>query len=167
MPFITVNRGGPEIPANFQPGAYIVVLADIADPKTVTAQRGPKAGQDIDLIDWTFNVFDGEFEGLSIEASTSTASGPKSKLYGYLTALFGGKAPTIGQQLEKNDLIGKLALATISVDDGGWMRIDNLSAIPASVMAGKVAQATGAPLAATPPVAVDAAGVAQPGNLPF
>ena len=76
MPFITVNRGGPDIPQNFTPGAYIVVLSDISGPKTVTAQRGPKAGQDIDLLDWTFNVFDGEFEGLEVTASTSTASGP-------------------------------------------------------------------------------------------
>lgn len=159
MSFITVSRGGADIPADFVPGPYILVLTGVSDPKTVTAQRGPKAGQDIDLIDWQFEIFDGPFSGLPVDASTSTASGPKSKMFGYLTALL-GRPPIVGQSFEKNDLISKLALGTISVDDGGYLRIDNLSAIPASMLAGQIAVSTGAPVTAPgapAPVAVEAA----------
>lgn len=124
MPFITVSQGRPDV--DIQPGVYAVTLVEISDPRTVTARQGPKSGQEIDLIDWTF-ALDND---ATIEASTSTASGPKSKMYAYLTALFGGQAPPIGTQLEKEHLIGRMALATVQLDDGGWPRIVNLSAIP-------------------------------------
>lgn len=141
MPFVTVNSGGSDLPD----GVYPVILTAISDPRTVTAQRGPKAGQDIDLIDWTFAVDDGEFEGQTIEASTSTASGPKSKMFAYLTALLGGKAPLVGQAFEKTDLVGRAALATVRKDENGWPRIENLGAMPASMLGTRVAAATGVP----------------------
>lgn len=127
-PFITVTKGGVDI----EDGAYPVVLTGISDPKTVTAQRGPKAGQDIQLIDWTFSIDDttSPYDGTEIAASTSTASGPKSKMFAYLTALLGGRAPQVGQAFEKGDLIGRLAVATIRKDENGWPRIENLSAMP-------------------------------------
>jgi hypothetical protein len=172
QPLITINRGGQDIPENFEPGPYIVVLTQLNGPKTVTAQKGPKAGQDIDLFDWIFNIFDGPHEGLEVQASSSTASGPKSKLYSYITALSGGRAPAVGTAFNRDDLVGKLALATISINDGGWLVIDNLSAVPASILAGKVAAATGAPVTAEgapAPVAAAAAPVAaNPAtDLPF
>lgn len=123
MPFIEIKAGAS---SDIQPGVYAVTLTEISDPRTVTAQRGPNAGKDIDLIDWTFVTDD----GATIDGSTSTASGPKSKMYAYLTALFGGIAPPIGTQLEKDQLVGRMALATIQLDEGGWPRIVNLGALP-------------------------------------
>jgi len=144
MPFIEIHQSGPDIPD----GVYPVTLVDIKGPKTVTAQRGPKAGQDIDLLDWEFAVDDGPHEGVVISATTSTASGPRSKMYAYLTALFNGVAPAIGAKFEKTDLNGRRALATIKKDDGGWLRIENLGAMPASMLGARVAAMAGAPVAA-------------------
>lgn len=127
MPFIDIKASGPDIPD----GVYPVILSAISDPKTVTAQRGPKAGQDIDLLDWTFVIESGQYENTELSVSTSMASGPRSKMYAFLTALFGGKAPPIGTQLEKADIIGRSALATVQKDDEGWLRITNLGALPA------------------------------------
>ncbi len=146
MPFITVTQGGPDIPD----GVYPVTLVEIKGPKTVTAQRGPKAGQDIDLLDWVFAIDEGEYAETTIESSTSTASGPKSKMYSYLTALFGGKAPAVGASFEATDLCGRRALATIRRDDTGWPRIENLGAMPASMLSAGLARATGAPLNGLP-----------------
>ncbi|HET7128946.1 MAG TPA: hypothetical protein VFJ93_07720 [Gaiellaceae bacterium] len=129
MPFITINKGGPstEIPD----GVYSVTLIDIKGPRTVTAQKGPRAGEDVDLLDWEFAIEEGQgADNATIDASTSTASGPRSKLFAFLTALFGGIAPPIGTQLEKEQLVGRQALATIQADDGGWPRIVNLGAMP-------------------------------------
>jgi len=169
QPLITINRGGQDVPENFEPGPYIVVLTALNGPKTVTAQKGPKAGQDIDLFDWIFNIFDGAFEGLEVQASTSTASGPKSKLFGYITALSGGRPPAVGTGFNRDDLVGKLALATININEGGWLVIDNLSAVPASILAGRVAASTGAPVTAPgAPAPVAAPAVGQPAaDLPF
>jgi hypothetical protein len=173
MPFITVNSGGVDIPD----GVYPVTLVEIKGPKTVTAQRGPKAGQEIDLLDWVFAVDEGDHDGTQIEASTSTASGPKSKMYSYLTALFGGIAPTVGATFETTDLCGRRALATIRKDDNGWPRIENLGAMPAAMQQKAFAKATGAPVkangapapaaAAGTPLRDQVAGEPAAGDLPF
>lgn len=175
MPFIEVTQSGPDIPD----GVYPVTLVDIKGPKTVTAQRGPKAGQEIDLLDWEFAVDDGPHDGVVISASTSTASGPRSKMYAYLTALFNGVAPQIGAGFEKKDLCGRRALATVKKDDNGWLRIENLGAMPAGMQGQKFAAVTGAPVQTNggpaPAVATEtplreavAAGVpSQTDDLPF
>ena len=145
MPFIQVSSaGGADIPD----GVYPVILTDIRGPKTVTAQRGPNAGQDVDLLDWIFNVDQpgSPVDGLEISASTSTASGPRSKMYSYLTALLNGVAPAIGTGFEKPQLVGRRALATIQKDVDGWARIVNLGAMPVTQQQQQFAQATGTPV---------------------
>lgn len=144
--FITVNPGGPEIPD----GVYLVQLTKISDPKTVTAQRGPKAGEDVDLIDWTFTIDQPghPVHDQSLEASTSTSSGPRSKMYAWLTALYGGVAPVVGAQFRKSDLLGRFALATTRKDDSGWPRIENLGAAPAALLGQRIAATTGVPVQA-------------------
>lgn len=163
MPFVTVSQGGSDLPD----GVYPVVLVGISDPKTVTAQRGPKAGQDIDLLDWTFAIDEGEFKDSEITASTSTASGPKSKMFSYITALLGGKAPLVGQAFEKTDLVGRLALATVRKDENGWPRIENLGAMPASMIGPRVAAATGLNLAPAAAPAPRPLREQVGGNVPF
>ena len=135
--FITVSAGGPSPDEDIADGVYVFILSKIADPKTVTARRGPKAGQDIDLIDWDFAIDQPgtPFDGLVLSESTSTASGPRSKMYAYLTALFGGVAPPAGTKLRKEDLVGRRALGTVTHDEGGWPRMSNLGALPASMVA--------------------------------
>jgi hypothetical protein len=142
--FITVHAGGPDIPD----GVYPVILTDIKGPKTVTAQRGPKAGQEIDLLDWVFAIDapGTQYDGLELEVSSSTASGPRSKMYGFLTALYNGVAPAVGTSFSKDQLTGRRALATVQKDPEGWLRIANLGALPISMQQAAFARATGAPM---------------------
>lgn len=161
MPFFEVRSGSVELPD----GVYPVTLTDLKDPKTVTAQRGPKAGEEIQLIDWVFAVDEGPSEGIELQSSTSTASGPKSKMFAYLTALLGGKAPAVGTKFEKTDLLGRRALATVKTDDAGWPRIENLGAMPASMLQAGFQRATAPAAAAATPVAVGAAPAGD--DLPF
>jgi hypothetical protein len=169
--FITVNAGGPEIPD----GVYFVQLTKIGDPRTVTAQQGPRQGEDVDLIDWTFTIEQpgSELHEQVIDASTSTASGPRSKMYAWLTALLGGVAPIVGTNFKKSDLIGRYALATTRKNDAGWPKIENLGAAPAALLATRIAAATGtavqapgspAPSAAQPAPLREAVAA---GDLPF
>lgn len=151
MSFITVNKGGVDI----ADGVYTVVLTKIEGPKTILRPDGTEA----DIIDWTFEVMAGQYAGTELQGTTSTSSGPKSKMYAWLTALFGGKSPAVGQSFEKDDITGKMALATVRTPEGGWPKIENLGAIPAEMLAQGLAQATGAPLQAAgapAPVAVGA-----------
>ncbi len=167
--FIVVSAGGPSSENDLPDGAYPVILTTLSDPKTVMARRGPKAGQEIDLIDWTFAVDSPghPLDGRELVESTSTASGPRSKMYSFLTALFGGTPPPAGTKLQKEHLIGRRAVATVTHDEGGWLRIGNLGAVltqlpnPAAPAAAPVA----APAAVAPaPASAPATG---PNQLPF
>ncbi len=149
---ITISSGAP--PSDIEAGVYEVTLLDISEPRTIFPQTGPNAGKEVDLRDWTFALEDGN----TIVGSASTASGPKSKTYAWLTALLGGTPPVVGQAYPKSQLIGREALATIAIDDGGWTKVVNLSARP---KARAVPVAAPAPFAA--PVAAPARrAVAQP-----
>lgn len=126
MPLLTVTAGGPEIPEN----VYSVTLTKIEGPKSIFPQSGPNAGQEVHIFDWLFTVDEGEYEGTEIQATTSVASGPRSKMYSWITALMGGKAPAIGATFEAEDLEGFRAIATVVRSETGWPRIENLGAFP-------------------------------------
>jgi hypothetical protein len=175
MPLFTVNSGAPDI----DDGVYPVVLTKIDGPKSIYPQSGPNAGEEVKIFEWTFSIVapGTKEDGAELTASSSMSSGPRSKMYAWLTALLNGKAPQIGASFEAKDLVGKSALATIRKDDSGWPKIDNLGAMPASMQQASFARATGAPIAAegspAPAAATDAplretvaAGAAE-GNLPF
>lgn len=152
MPSVTVTSGAPDIADGVYPVVLVEIKGDLNDPespKTVTAQRGPNAGQDIELWDWHFAINTGPGQpGDSVELSesTSTASGPRSKMYAYLTALRNGIPPAIGENIQFDSLYGRQALATVKKDESGWPRIVNLGAMPQNMQAQRLAQATGAPV---------------------
>lgn len=164
--FITVSAGGPPPEADVPDGVYAVILTDIKDPRTVHVQNGKRAGQDMDLRDWVFAIDQPEhaLDGRELDASTSLASGPKSKQFGYLTALNNGVPPLTGAKFSKADLIGRRALATIYHDDGGYPKIGNLGAMPAHMQTAGFGVQTGAPVTAAPPTpaAVPVAQQVQP-----
>lgn len=146
---ITISSGSA---SSFQgeEGVYVLRLVDISEPRTIYPQRGVNAGKEVNLRDWTFAFQNGE----EITEGASTASGPKSKTYAWLTALLGGQPPQIGQSYPKAQLIGRTALGTIRKDESGWPRLVNLSAMPVEMLQQQFYQATGAaPVAAAPAVA--------------
>lgn len=151
--YFTISSGGPGGDNDVPDGVYPVILTAIGEPKTVTARRGPKAGQDIQLIDWSFAIDQPghPLDERELVESTSTASGPKSKLHAWITAFMNGVAPAAGTKIAKSQLIGRRALATVSHDEGGWPRISNLGALPLAMQQAAYAQATGAPVAQPAP----------------
>lgn len=139
---ITITAGAPQ--SDIEPGTYEVTLIDISEPRIINPQTGPNAGKEVTLRDWTFSLED----GTEIRGSASTASGPKSKTFAWLTALLGGAPPEIGKSYPRSQLIGREALATIAIDEGGWPRITNLSARPKAKAAPVAAPKRAAPVPA-------------------
>src|SRR5574340_1294833 len=131
---ITITAGAQ---SDVEPGVYEVTLVEISEPRTIFPQTGPNAGKEVQLRDWTFALED----GTEVTGSASTASGPKSTTYAWLTALLGGTPPAVGQSYPKSQLLGREALATIAIDEGGWPKIANLSARPKARAAARVAVA--------------------------
>lgn len=155
---ITISAGAPA--SNLTAGVYEVTLTDISEPRTIFPQTGVNAGKEVQLRDWTFALED----GTEITGSASIASGPKSKTFAWLTALLGGTPPQVGASYPRSQLLGREALATITIDESGWPRIANLSARP-KVRAASVAPARVAPAPVAP--AAPAAAPVAPDELPF
>lgn len=129
MPQITIN--------NIENGVYPVMLMAVTGPKTIYPANAPEG---TDIYEWTFSLDDGR----DIQGVTSTASGPKSKMYGWLTALL-GKAPAAGDAIDTDALLGRRALATIDHNDGGWPRISQLTAMPVGMLQQTFQAATAPP----------------------
>lgn len=140
---ITISAGAP--PTDLTAGVYEVTLTAISEPRTIFPQTGPNSGKEVQLRDWTFALEDGS----EVTGSASTASGAKSKTFAWLTALLGGTPPVVGQTYPRAQLIGREALATIAIDEGGWPKITNLSARPK----GRVAPVAPVPARRAAPVA--------------
>ena len=143
--------------SDIAPGTYRVTLTEISEIRTNTATRGPNAGKEFSIRDWTFFTDDDQ----EIRDSASVSKSNRSKQYQWVTALLGGTPPALDQKLSLGQLIGREAIATITIDDGGWPKIAQLSARPK-------ARTAPTPVAApTPATRRQVAPVAADADLPF
>jgi hypothetical protein len=117
-----ITDSGPDLPDD----VYNVVLTKLVE-KEIQTQDGPK-----DIIEWTFEIFDGDYAETEIKDSTSVATSPRSKAYAWLTALTGGRPLDIDAEVDESAIIGQMAVATIQRNDKGWPKIVTLSAVPKS-----------------------------------
>lgn len=155
MPFLEVKQSGPDVPD----GTYPMILTaiegdpDIPDaPRHVVPESGPNAGKDLYFFDWKFSIDapNHPLDGTEFKYGTSTKTGPRSKMYGLLTALLNGQKPAVGMVFEKNQLIGRQVLATVQRDESGYCEIVSFSAVPVMAQQAAFARATGAPIAPQP-----------------
>lgn len=162
---ITV-AAGPQ----FEDGTYVGTLASIEE-KVIQPKMGAQAGQDVTIREWLFDLTDlttGEVitdldtdEPIIGRATSSVATGPRSKQVAILVALLGPSAAEPGNQFTEDDLIGKKALVTIAHDKGGYPNVESLQAMPRQ----RTVRQQAAPAAAPAP-APEAEG-AEDDDLPF
>lgn len=167
MSLITVSQGGPPPDKDIADGVYQVYLQKLEGPKTIIPKFGENAGKEVSIFEWLFVIEGSDYDNRDIQANSSTASGPRSKMYSWLTALLGGKPPAVGAGFEAKDLVGLRALATVSHGESGWPKLENLGAIPASLRPAPAAPAAtvAAPVAPTAVPAPEQ--VVAPSQLPF
>lgn len=123
MPLFAIK----EVEPTFPPGTYEMVLIAVK-PKTITPKMGPDAGKELERLEWKWG--DPEDEALDITQLTSFATSPKSRINEILVALLGPDNVQIGMEFEEADLIGKKALVTIGLNDAGYSRVDQVTALP-------------------------------------
>jgi hypothetical protein len=130
MTTLTISAGARE---------YAYLEDDGTFPATLVSfdKRGPfdskqKPGEQFYLLEWGFSIDDAGDNSM-VWATSGEATGPKSKTYGIITALFGGKQPPVGQQLDiEKHLISRRALVTVRRDENGYMKVDAVSALPSA-----------------------------------
>jgi hypothetical protein len=146
------------------PGPHVVTLVAIQPAREIDDSFNP--GQKRMVQEWQFEIIDGPYTGQLIWDSWVTAPKdgnvhPKSTFFGYMTALFGGRAAPEGAEIDiEQHLIGKAALATTELGEKG-VRIVNLGAVPAIMAPAKTAPA------AKPPLREQVAATPAAGDLPF
>lgn len=113
---IEMSSGAPDI----ADGNYIVTLTGIDGPRTVTSRDG----DEFTLFDWTFATE----EGVEITDSTSTKTGPKSKMRRWISALI-GRVPAKDEGFDPVDLVGRQAVATIEANEDGWPKVTALGVL--------------------------------------
>jgi hypothetical protein len=100
-------------------GVVVSVVKDIIVPR-----MGNQAGQQVPILRWTFDI------GADHNVESITGRDPsseKSNLFRYFVALIGPDRKT-WETVEQEDLVGRKALVSVSINDEGWERIDGVTA---------------------------------------
>lgn len=139
MPLIEVSSGAPTIPQ----GTYPASVVGITEKSLATKYSKP--GQEDDFLEWTWLVHLPGGHTEEIRSLTTTATGPKSRVFEYLMALLG--KVDIGDGFEESDLVGKQAMLSIIINDDGFSKVDRVVAMPAQAAPAKGPK-TPAPVAA-------------------
>ncbi len=158
MPLITVTAGTPVLKA----GTYPATLIGIKPKRMAT--KFSKPGEEDDFLEWPWLV-EGADKDVEVTSLTSVATGPKSRIFEYLTALLGAGNVNINDGFDENDLVGKKAQLSIVVTDDGFSKVDQIVA-PVVTRASRAAAAPAAAPAA-PVVAPSAPVDTELDDLPF
>jgi hypothetical protein len=87
-------------------------------------------GEDRTIIAWQFNVVVDDGDPMQLEGTTSMATGPASKAYGWIAALLGPAAVSPHARISASQLTGKTCLVTVGPDKNGWPKILEVTATP-------------------------------------
>jgi len=151
-------------------GTYEMTLVTVSEPTTEKSSIELKRGDGTwTFRDWTFAVSDGgEYDGQVLDLRANAKStGPKSKQFEIIVALF-GRTPPVGTEIDvQRHLVGRSCLCRIATRDGtdfpyvaGLVPLPAISS-PAPAARGRAAEPEPGPVAVTA-----AAGTADD-ELPF
>lgn len=141
MPLIEVSSGAPTVPQGTYPASVVGIT-----PKSL-ATRYSKPGTEDDFLEWTWLVHLPGGGTAEIRSLTTTATGPKSRVFEYLVALMGAGKVDIGDGFDEADLVGKQAMLSIVINEDGFSKVDRVVALPAQAAPAKGPK-TPAPVAA-------------------
>lgn len=133
-----------------EPGTYEATLIGLEDFQYDDGE-GNKT-----LRRWTFgleNEIDPEGKPVTIDGVSSTATGPKSKAFGWLTALL-NRAPVTGETFTPSMLVGRGCMVTIELNAEGYSKVAAVVPQPRRRPAAAVApepEFVGAPAATAAP----------------
>lgn len=147
MTTITISAGGKEGAFRGDPGVYTATLMThtIEGP---FPSKDPKAkpGDTFRLHEWGF-VIDGAPEGEEMVWWTSGEStGPKSRTFAIITALFGGNPPPVGFDVDiETHLIGRRAQLNVQRNERGYLDVAGIMPLAKAPGAAPVASAAAKP----------------------
>lgn len=170
VPFLTVGTGGLDPDKDVEDGTYPMTLIELDDPKLIFTTQNPSkidptTGEEIGgthIIVWRFALDD--YDDRLCEGATSTATGPKSKAFEWLTALL-GREPVKGEPFTRDQLIGRGCLGRVVHNSAGYPKVASLTPTPKAPPSRRAA--TPAPAATPDPEPAPATTAADEDDLGF
>lgn len=140
MAVITINEGGKQGAYRGDPGVMVGTLVSVTLEGPFDAKQPKFPGEQFHLYEWGFAI-DGAPEGEEMVWWTSGAgsSGPKSRTFGIITALAGGREPQAGQAVDTDRLLGRQALLEVRRNDRGYLDVAGIMPLPAKGATAKAA----------------------------
>lgn len=150
MTSLTISAGAKQGAYLEDDGAFAATLVTFERRGPFDSKQPKFPGEQFHLFEWGFAIEDAPEDACMVWATSGESTGPKSKTFGYISALFGGKQPPVGTTLDiEKQLIGRMALVTVRKDEQGYMKVDAVTPLP------KALQKSTAPKAAKPAPVVD------------
>lgn len=110
---------------NVPAGTHEVTVTDI-QPDTIVPRMGKDAGKTIPVYRWTLQT-DDDYDALDYLTRKDPTS-EKSAIFKAFVAL-GLSRPQMFTA-ERGDIVGRMCLATVSINDDGYAHVDGLTALP-------------------------------------
>lgn len=159
---IVISAGGKPGSYRGDEGVYSATLVthEMVGPFDA---KNPKPGEALTykLHEWGFALDGAPAEESMVWWTSGESTGPKSRTFGILTALLGGRQIPVGTKLDINThLIGRMALVDVRKNDRGYLDVVGITPLPKAMQ--KAEPVAAAPRAAAVPVAD-----ADPDALPF
>lgn len=131
MAVITISEGGKEGAFRGDPGVYTATLITHELVGPFDAKQPKYPGEKYHLFEWGFSI-DEAPEGAEMVWMTSGASssGPKSKTFGIITALAGGREPQAGVAIDTDKLLGRQVLIDVRRNEKGYLDAVGIMPLP-------------------------------------
>lgn len=134
MGSITINAGTKVNAYSGDDGTFAATLVEFGDVVSTDADGNPLIssvdGKPYSYREWTWAIDGAPEDADLVWGRTSGASGPKSKAYGWLVALFGGVAIPPNTHLDDKQLVGRQALISVRRNEQGYTNIEGVMAMP-------------------------------------
>jgi hypothetical protein len=139
MATLTITQGSKEGAYKGDDGTYAATLVscrevgkggyrDEGAPPFPSKEDGK---DDYYLREWAFAIDDAPGDANMVWRRTSLITSAKSNAFGFIVALFGGKAPPVGHTFDiEKDLVGRMALVAIHRNPEGYVDVYSVTALP-------------------------------------
>lgn len=164
MSTITISAGTKEGAYLEDDGGFAATLVGFERRGPYPAKQPKYEGEEFYMNDWVFAIEGAPQEACLVWHSTGESTGPKSKTFAVITALFGGNKPPVGFKVDiETQLIGRMALVNVRKNAEGYMDVESVVPLPKAMQ--KAAPA--APPKASPARAAVADAESGDESLPF
>jgi len=121
---MTVNNDVLDIGGDIEPGTYLCTLIGLERIEITSDGKYQPEGEIVPLLRWTWATE----EGVSIEGTTSFATGPRSKMRAWMAGI--GIDISRPMHLKLPDLLGRMALVNVALNETGYASIASVVAPP-------------------------------------